>query len=174
LTSEEKVEYKSGFWKFRKENYDPNMISLIKKMGDITKDLFQNENVYLLNEQYLIKPPNNSNNHHQKDVFAIHQDSQHLPMKLREIPLISCWLAIDDITEINGGLVMIDLESNKETLMKINKGDVIFINGNTFHYSKSNNSKKFRRAFMPQFISLQSAKTITSYDFTNIGIIAKV
>jgi ectoine hydroxylase-related dioxygenase (phytanoyl-CoA dioxygenase family) len=58
-------------------------------------------NVFLFNEQYIVKPPNSEDG----SIFNYHQDGEYLEDV--NIPFVSCWICLDDTTPENGALHMV-------------------------------------------------------------------
>ncbi|KAI8929247.1 hypothetical protein BC831DRAFT_6476 [Entophlyctis helioformis] len=66
--------------------------------------------LWLLNEQYIVKPPLRPLRHQAatsaESAFAWHHDSSYMASDAQHTPTVSCWIALDDIDESNGGLRM--------------------------------------------------------------------
>lgn len=114
------------------------------------------ENVYLLNEQYIIKPPNTS----ESTQFQWHRDSDYYDDdRHKDESTIACWTALDKVEEHNGTVEIIDFQGNKKVIYA-SPGSILFMSNKLLHKSTGNSSRLFRRAFMPQF----SSRPILYYD----------
>jgi phytanoyl-CoA hydroxylase len=122
-----------------------------------------------------VKPPD-------KPGQAWHQDEMYIPTRDRS--LCGAWIAIDDATEANGCLRVIPgshqqgynypigpsknledfdtteecygFETNKETLVEVKAGSVVFFNGYLLHCSRRNRSNVFRRALVSHYMNAYS------------------
>ncbi|CDS12980.1 hypothetical protein LRAMOSA05164 [Lichtheimia ramosa] len=110
--------------------------------------LLQVDRVYLMNEQFIVKPPRTS----KTSQFKWHQDSEYLDRSLRKERSIACWIALDDVDQHNGTLLIGDPEKEQEaTPVCVSAGSIVFMSDQLFHKSTGNASGKFRRVFMPQY-----------------------
>ncbi|RKP36171.1 hypothetical protein BJ085DRAFT_37210 [Dimargaris cristalligena] len=76
---------------------------LLDKMAKLAADFLPiSSEIYLLNEQYIIKPPYKGPG----TQFAWHKDSEYLPSELWSEPTVSCWVALDDVHKDNGTLIL--------------------------------------------------------------------
>ncbi|KAL1924564.1 uncharacterized protein VTP21DRAFT_4218 [Calcarisporiella thermophila] len=152
---------------------------LLGKIPAIAKQFLLFENVYLFNEQYIVKPPRSS-----QAQFAWHQDSEYMDNISSVVPSISCWIALDDVDENNGTLFIepyvseysedvtpnnldeysqfhrglaklyppiTDAQSSSQVTVRIQAGSIVFMSGYVRHRSIGNSTSKFRRVFMPQY-----------------------
>ncbi|CAO3609316.1 unnamed protein product [Cunninghamella echinulata] len=110
--------------------------------------------VYLLNEQYIIKPPKTKNT----SIFVWHRDSDYYQdISLKNEKTIACWIALDSVNEKNGTLHIKDInnshqhEDNTNLIVEIPAGSIVFMSSHLLHKSTGNASSKFRRVFMPQY-----------------------
>ncbi|RKO85713.1 hypothetical protein BDK51DRAFT_48512, partial [Blyttiomyces helicus] len=111
-------------------------------------------------------------------------DSEYMGAESRRTPTIACWLALDDMTEFNGALVLEPYPphttphptppfatteshaahhaamssayppqrlSSNSVLAEVKAGSCVFMSGHVLHCSLPNASRRFRRAWMPQF-----------------------
>ncbi|CDH50812.1 predicted protein [Lichtheimia corymbifera JMRC:FSU:9682] len=104
--------------------------------------------VYLMNEQFIVKPPRTSDT----SQFKWHQDSEYLDRSLRNERSIACWIALDDVDQHNGTILLGDPEKEQEaTPVCIPAGSIVFMSDQLYHKSTGNASGRFRRVFMPQY-----------------------
>eukprot|EP01084_Bolivina_argentea_P257543 433936_1 len=71
---------------------------------NILLKLTNSKQIFLLNEQYIVKPSNTKNTK-----FVWHQDSNYLPQPNL---YISVWMPLDDITTQNGSIYMVPFSNN--------------------------------------------------------------
>ncbi|KAI8326145.1 hypothetical protein GQ54DRAFT_139746 [Martensiomyces pterosporus] len=118
--------------------------------------------VYLLNDQYIVKPP------HTKAEFAYHQDTLYFSKQEKQRPIISAWTPLNDVSEANG-TVMLDpfpdpanpghyaaptssISGDRRPFWaNMTAGGVLFMDGRLRHCSTGNRSASFRTVYMPQF-----------------------
>ena len=118
-----------------------------KKLFDIYTSLNMYEIVgnyidfpYLYNDQIVVKLPGEDFD------FQPHYDNQFGPYPDdKELVTINCMLVLDDFTEENGGIRVLDEEWID---LYPQKGDILMINGNTVHASGNNKSHAPRRAYL--------------------------
>ena len=87
------------------------------------------EDIYLLNEQYIVKPPcnnnnnNNNNNNEKTTAFQWHRDYDSLKHKCKKTmyPYVSVWIALNDMTLNNGCLFILPKYLEDEFKQKKNK-----------------------------------------------------
>lgn len=152
---------------------------LHKPVLHVLEDLFQEEPI-AAQSMYYFKPPGARGQ-------ALHQDNFYL--KVEPGNCIAAWTAIDPADEMNGGLLVVprtggyDIVCPEEADEKesftthyvkppkeqkaipivMNKGDVLFFNGNLVHGSYRNKTKeRFRRAFICHYANA-SATHISRY-----------
>lgn len=138
---------------------------LHKPVMDVLADLY-GEEAYAAQSMFYYKPPGSRGQ-------ALHQDNFYL--KVEPGNCIAAWTAVDAAHEENGGLLVVpktsdyeivcpDLADSKESFTThyvkppkdekvipaiMDKGDVLFFNGNLIHGSFRNKTKdQFRRAFI--------------------------
>ncbi|KAG0261408.1 hypothetical protein DFQ27_002965 [Actinomortierella ambigua] len=79
----------------------------------------EDEPLCLFNEQYIVKMPRSVN----ESAFAWHQDTQYMDKHAQELyPVISCWIALDDVGPDNGTLLIEPLPfiiNTQETISNI-------------------------------------------------------
>jgi len=150
---------------------------LHQQVMDILNDLFEEE-ALAAQSMFYYKPPGSRGQ-------ALHQDNFYL--KVEPGNCIAAWTAVDSANEENGGLLVVPKTNRHEIVCPeladenesftthyvkppkdqkvipavLEKGDVLFFNGNLIHGSYRNKSNSFRRAFICHYAN-QSA--------TNIGI----
>ena len=72
---------------------------------------------------------------------------------------MACWVALDDVNEHNGTLLIgtmrgelhPDLGDTEPETINLPAGSIVFMSSQLWHKSLGNESALFRRAFMPQF-----------------------
>ena len=135
-------------------------------MGDITQAIL-GEDVYLFYEQYVIKAA-------EKGIkFAWHQDSGFV--NFQHVPYLSCWCALDDMTEENGTIYVLpysragtrDLaphtveEGTNDKIgyhgddlgdpVIVPAGSIALFSSLTFHRSGANTTPNMRRSYLAQY-----------------------
>lgn len=95
---------------------------------------------YLFNDQIVVKLPG-------EDLeFLPHYDNQYGPYPNdKDLLTINCMLVLDDFTKENGGIRVLE---KKWVDLYPKKGDILIIDGNTFHASGHNKSDSPRRAYL--------------------------
>ncbi|KAG0185412.1 hypothetical protein DFQ28_009382 [Apophysomyces sp. BC1034] len=119
----------------------------LRSVASLAKQLLGGKDIYLLNEQYIIKPPHTAS----KSRFAWHRDSDYLSPSLQKEHTLACWIALDPVSLINGTLTVEDLENDETTVIDVPAGSIVFMANHLRHKSTGNRSALFRRAFMPQY-----------------------
>ncbi|KAJ1955208.1 hypothetical protein GGI12_005614 [Dipsacomyces acuminosporus] len=115
------------------------------------------EQVYLLNDQYIVKPP------YADAKFAYHQDTLYFSTSERQHLIVSAWTPLDAVSEANG-TVLVDpfpdpsnpgqypkLKGKDSFWADMPAGSVLFMDGRLRHCSEGNQSALFRTVYMPQF-----------------------
>ncbi|KAJ1979320.1 hypothetical protein H4R34_002874 [Dimargaris verticillata] len=92
------------FRQYRGSIHDPRVTYLLlSKLGRVAQMFLPTtDGPYLLNEQYIVKPPRSG----RSTEFAWHQDSQYLPSGLQQEPAVSCWVALNDVAFDNGTVIV--------------------------------------------------------------------
>lgn len=148
---------------------------LHKPVMDVLADLY-GEEALAAQSMFYYKPPGSRGQ-------ELHQDNFYL--KVEPGNCIAAWTAIDPADEENGGLLVVprtndydivcpDLADERESFTKhyvkppkdrkvvpavMDRGDVLFFNGNLIHGSYRNKSKdRFRRAFICHYANASAAK----------------
>lgn len=146
----------------------------------ILRDLF-NEEPLAAQSMFYYKPPGSKGQ-------ALHQDNFYL--KVEPGNCIAAWTAVDAADEENGGLLVVpetheheivcpEIADPKESFTThfvkppkdkkavpviMEKGDVLFFNGNLIHGSYRNQSKqRFRRAFICHYANSSAASISSGY-----------
>lgn len=127
------------------------------------------ENVYLFNEQYVVKAAEVGTK------FAWHQDSGYIGHYHR--PYLSCWCALDDMTVENGTVYVLpyaDAGMKPDDLFEhvveegtndkvgyhgdapgipaiVPAGSIVVFSSRTFHRSGQNTTNKMRRSYLAQY-----------------------
>jgi len=121
-------------------------------MFDLAKSLLKTD-PYVFNDQVVVKMPN------EEFWFKAHYDNQFRPKRYQKhrkgqvkktdtpydgIDTVNCSLILDDFTDTNGTLEILNKDTNVWQKIYPKKGDVIAIDGNTFHKSGLNESNEPR------------------------------
>eukprot|EP01117_Protostelium_nocturnum_P013547 TRINITY_DN5060_c0_g1_i1.p1 TRINITY_DN5060_c0_g1~~TRINITY_DN5060_c0_g1_i1.p1 ORF type:complete len:312 (+),score=101.53 TRINITY_DN5060_c0_g1_i1:32-967(+) len=108
-----------SFIKMRGEIFNDTLVSSFicgEKMIELITLLFKSPeitpSIQIINEQYILKPPNSSNS-----AFPYHQDREYLEEEdKKSLGLyVSCWIALDEMTEENGALYVVPYEKDEES-----------------------------------------------------------
>jgi ectoine hydroxylase-related dioxygenase (phytanoyl-CoA dioxygenase family) len=137
---------------------------------------FLGDTVYLFNEQYVVKAAERGMS------FSWHQDSGFIDYQHR--PYLSCWIALDDVTEANGTVYLLpysragtsdtvphtrDAETNDRIgyfgddpgdAILAPAGSIACFSSTVFHRSGPNTTDAMRRVYLAQY----SAEPIMSED----------
>ena len=76
--------------------------------------------------------------------FQPHYDNQFGPNSDGTIHTVNLSCILDDITTANGGLQVQNIDDGKWIKLYPNKGDIVAINGNTYHKSGRNMTNQSR------------------------------
>ncbi len=140
------------------------------------------DDAYLFNEQYVVKAAEANTK------FSWHQDSGYIGHY--HMPYLSCWCALDDMSEANGTIYVlpyaragmqpddiaehtVDAESNDKVgyhgddpgdPVIVPAGSIAVFSSRTFHRSGNNATDKMRRSYLAQY----SAEPILNKEGTNI------
>ncbi len=139
-------------------------------MAEVTRATL-GENVYLFNEQYVVKAA-------EKGIkFAWHQDSGYIGHYHK--PYLSCWCALDDMSIENGTIFVLSYKdagmqaddlfdhiveegtndkvgyhgSNPGTPCLVPAGSIVVFSSRSFHRSGANTTPKMRRSYLAQYSS---------------------
>ncbi|WP_339272965.1 phytanoyl-CoA dioxygenase family protein [Paenibacillus sp. FSL W8-0187] len=147
---------------------------LHKPVMEVLADLY-GEPALAAQSMFYYKPPGSRGQ-------ALHQDNFYLQVEPGNC--IAAWTAIDPADEQNGGLLVVPKTSDYELVCPekadsnesftthfvkppkdkkvlpaiMDKGDVLFFNGNLIHGSYRNKSNRFRRAFICHYANASAAK----------------
>jgi hypothetical protein len=155
--------------------------------------------MYILNEQFIVKPGTVANklhggrkrkrkrkrkrgggeeeehgSGHEHTAFQWHRDADYLrhagcPLP---VPFVSVWCALDDIHEKNGTLVFAPLNDVSErVLVRGEAGTVVLISSEVLHRSSGNEDTHDRRVWMPQY-SAREQRWPAAKSGTNVGLVA--
>ncbi|KAJ2515623.1 hypothetical protein H4217_005063 [Coemansia sp. RSA 1939] len=127
------------------------------------------DTVFLLNEQYIVKPPRT------RTEFAWHQDIVYFRSEERSHAVVSVWTPLDDVF-VGNGTVWVDpfpdpdrpgcyaqgvaadtlppggsAGSGAAFAVELAAGTALFMDGRLRHCSTGNDSGRFRSVYMPQF-----------------------
>ncbi|KAJ2077562.1 hypothetical protein H4R24_005059 [Coemansia sp. RSA 988] len=165
---------RSGYMEARiKISSDSVAKCTLEKFGYCAQQLLAISNelpTYLLNEQYIVKPPRSNAE------FAWHQDILYFSTNQRAHSIVSVWTPLDYVSEANG-TVLIDpfpdpsqpgiyppstSVTRSPVIASMSAGSALFMDGRVRHCSTGNTTSTFRTAYMPQF----SLGAITTADNT--------
>lgn len=140
-----------GYYDEDNERTPPELTScVLHKFGQYAQDLLKmygKDTVYLLNEQYVVKPPNTN-----QAKFGWHQDILYLtPAQQQKHRIVSVWTPLDDVDEGNGTIMIMDPHTSTKFSVYVPAGSAVFMDGTLSHCSAGNHSSRFRSVFMPQF-----------------------
>jgi ectoine hydroxylase-related dioxygenase (phytanoyl-CoA dioxygenase family) len=162
--------YKARYFISNRGNESPIISSFLfsKLMADVARATL-GENVYLFNEQYVVKAA-------EKGIkFAWHQDSGYIGHYHR--PYLSCWCALDDMSVENGTIFVLSYDEagmttddifdhlvesgtndkvgyhgdNPGTPCLVPAGSVVVFSSRTFHRSGPNTTPNMRRSYLAQY-----------------------
>ena len=176
-------------------------LTRVGAIGTYATALLRTEDARLFNDQYVVKPPARGCASLQMSCFAWHYDSQwcHDDVDWTCAPYVSCWVALDDVSEENGALRMLPYPpaqagaSHRERansypdrdtlpspldedgceigrLLTMRAGSVVFFSDVVLHCSGPNLSGSIRRAWMPQI----SAGPVVRRDDSPVSLTAKL
>ena len=153
-------------------------------LADICRALL-GPNAYFSFEQFVVKFPEKGMS------FSWHQDSGYVPYGHR--PYVSCWCALDDVTEENGTIYLLpyDRAGTRDRVEHVKDpatndlvgyrgddpgdpvvapaGSIAVFSSTVFHRSGANTSQGIRRIFLPQY----SAEPILNAEGTGPMYIAE-
>jgi ectoine hydroxylase-related dioxygenase (phytanoyl-CoA dioxygenase family) len=162
--------YKKRYFISNRGNESPIITSFLFSdlMAEITRAAL-GDTVYLFNEQYVVKAAD-------KDTkFGWHQDSGYVGHYHK--PYLSCWCALDDMSEENGTISVLpyeragmkpddlfDHEVEEGTNDKVGyrgsdpgipvivpAGSIVAFSSRTFHRSGANKTNRMRRSYLAQY-----------------------
>ena len=171
--------YKKRYFIARRAHESPAIMSFLfsELMADICRATL-GDAAYLFHEQYVVKAAEVGTK------FAWHQDSGYIGHYHK--PYLSCWCALDDMSEANGTVAVlpysragmtpdalfdhtVEAGSNDKVgyhgddpgiLAEVPAGSVVVFSSRTFHRSGQNTTGKMRRCYLAQY----SAEPIMSKD----------
>ncbi len=135
-------------------------------MGEVVRATLGPQ-AFLFLDQFVVKGPD------QGMRFAWHQDSGYIPF--RHTPYLSCWIALDDMSEANGTISVLpfsrfdsrSLMSHRQEagtndmigydgddpgeLVEVPAGSIVAFSSRTFHRSGANRLPQLRRAYLCQY-----------------------
>ena len=137
------------FWKGLElaSTLDPNLFKLYTAsfMHDIACRYLYTDKPYLFNDQVVVKLPN------EKFSFDPHWDNQFGPdpegALKGEFKTINCCWILTNMPEETGPLSIKNTITDEYDLVPANAGDIVIIDGNTWHSSTENKSDKIRALY---------------------------
>lgn len=133
-------------------------------MYDIANDLLDTDEIYLFNDQIVTKLPNDG------FTFPQHCDNGYGPNpKLASegfYKSITCCWVLDDFTENNGPVILINKETNIHETIYPKIGDIAVWEGETLHYSNENNSNLPRRVWLQIYTTKNIMDVPSDIDFS--------
>ena len=162
--------YKKRYFIANRGNESPIITSFL--FGDLMADITRatlGESVYLFNEQYVVKAADRDTK------FGWHQDSGYIGHYHK--PYLSCWCALDDMSEANGTISVLSYEragmqpddlfdhvveegtndkvgyhgSDPGVPVIVPAGSMVVFSSRTFHRSGANQTDKMRRSYLAQY-----------------------
>jgi 23S rRNA U2552 (ribose-2'-O)-methylase RlmE/FtsJ len=136
-------------------------------MYDIAIQLLETDEIYLFNDQIVVKLPN------EDFKFEKHTDNGYGPhndLALKgDFKTITCGWVLDDFTIENGPVSILNTQTNEWDIPLPKKGDMIIWDGNTLHESSLNKSNKERAVWLCVYSThdLTSIKPYNSDFFKN-------
>jgi 23S rRNA U2552 (ribose-2'-O)-methylase RlmE/FtsJ len=136
-------------------------------MYDIATQLLETDELYLFNDQIVVKLPN------EDFKFEKHTDNAYGPhneLALKGVfKTITCAWVLDDFTEENGPVSILNTNTNQWDVPLPKKGDMIIWDGNTLHESSINQSNKERAVWLCVYSTqdLTAIKPFNSEFFKN-------
>ncbi len=121
--------------------YDEYLLKFYQSslMFDIVSQLLNSETVYKYNDQMVVKLPDDDFG------FDIHADNEFgNENKDGSIHTVNMGVALDDFTDMNGTLEVLNIDDEEWVTVYPQAGDIIAINGNTKHCSSPNCSEDSR------------------------------
>jgi len=133
-------------------------------MYDIAKELLDTDEIYLFNDQIVVKLPNDG------FIFKPHSDNGLGPNpKLASegfYKTITCCWVLDDFTENNGPIILLNKETQVYETIYPKTGDIVVWDGETVHYSDENKSDKPRRVWLQIYSNKDVTKVPSDKNFT--------
>ena len=115
-------------------------------MYEIAKTLLETDDVYLFNDQIVVKLPN------EDFKFEVHTDNSYGPnpplAQQNGFKTITCAWILDDYTEDNGAVSILNKRTREWETPYPKMGDIVVWDGNTYHRSGINKSNKPRRGWV--------------------------
>ena len=136
-------------------------------MYDIATQLLETDIIHLFNDQIVVKLPNENFKFekHSDNAYGPHND---LALK-GEFKTITCAWILDDFTEENGPVSILNKHTNEWDTPLPKKGDMVVWDGDTLHHSSINKSNKERAVWLCVYSThdLTSFKPYNSEFFKN-------
>jgi ectoine hydroxylase-related dioxygenase (phytanoyl-CoA dioxygenase family) len=162
--------YKKRYFISNRGNESPTISQFL--FGDLMADITHStlgDTVYLFNEQYVVKAADKATK------FGWHQDSGYIGHYHK--PYLSCWCALDDMSEANGTISVLSYEragmkpddlfehiveegtndkvgyhgSDPGTLVIVPAGSIVVFSSRMFHRSGANLTNRIRRSYLAQY-----------------------
>lgn len=108
-------------------------------MYNLASTLLETETPYIFNDQTVVKLPFDN------FTFESHYDNQYRTPD--GIETVNCCLILDDFTKENGTLELFNSDTQEWVTIYPSAGDVVAINGETYHMSGPNNSEEPRALY---------------------------
>ena len=136
-------------------------------MYDIATQLLETNTIHLFNDQIVIKLPN-ENFKFEKHTDNAYGPNNNLALE-NKFKTITCAWILDDFTEENGPVSILNKETNEWDIPLPKKGDMVIWDGNTLHESSINKSNKERAVWLCVYSThdLTSIKPLESDFFKN-------
>ena len=149
--------------------FSPKLMELYKSsfMYELATSFHKTQDIYFFNDEIVTKYPNERNK------FFLHTDNEFGPIPEEaqngDYRMINFYWMLDDVGPDSGVICLQDINEpreieeckylddwetppgNKWEEAYCKAGDLLVFNGNTLHYSKTNNTDKVRRAWATQY-----------------------
>ena len=112
-------------------------------MYEICTLYLMTDEIYLFNDQVVVKLPSEDFS------YESHRDNQFGPYPNRyDLKTLNCMLVLDDITDENGGFHIKNKNTRQWDSVSLFEGDILVMDGNTYHKSGNNKSDSSRRVYI--------------------------
>ena len=158
--------------------YDDLFLTLAKdpRIVEVVEMLLETPNLKLLADETFMKPP------HHGSAKEFHQDAASWPWLVPQA-WVTAWLALDDVTLVNGalqfiagshklGLIPVDCVDNlqtddvlaKEVTVPVGAGGCIFLHSLSLHATRANTTPHRRRAHAMRYVAAESKSLVDMSD----------
>jgi len=114
-----------------------------KMMYEISVKYLQTEEVYLFNDQVVVKLPQ------EEFLYESHRDNEYGPYPVRQdLKTMNCMLVLDNFSDENGAFHIKNKDTRQWESVSLFEGDILVMDGNTYHKSGKNKSDSHRRVYI--------------------------